>query len=221
MKCPHCLVEIHPDINKHFVNGDSEGQHRIDQIICPACNKSVFILHFFANLKYCDVNNLSNNSYITNSIVMYPKGVSRSPCSTDIPERFSSDYKEACLVLQDSPKASAALCRRCLQNILQECTDIKHQDLSKEIQEIIDRRLLPSHLLDSLDAVRNIGNFAAHPLKSTSTGEIVPVEPGEAEWCLDVLEGLLDHFFIQPANTARKKAVLDAKLKDLGKPPMK
>jgi hypothetical protein len=29
--------------------------------------------------------------------------------------------------------------------------------------------------------VRTIGNFAAHPIKSTSTGTIVDVEPGEAE----------------------------------------
>jgi hypothetical protein len=33
-----------------------------------------------------------------------------------------------------------------------------------------------------LDAIRTIGNFAAHPIKSTSSGEIVDVEPGEAEW---------------------------------------
>lgn len=47
---------------------------------------------------------------------------------------------------------------------------------------------------------------------SKSTGDIVDVEPGEAEWTLDVLEGLFDFFFVQPAKTVARKAALDAKL---------
>ena len=31
-------------------------------------------------------------------------------------------------------------------------------------------------------------NFAAHPIKSMHTGEVIEVEPGEAEWLLDTLE---------------------------------
>jgi hypothetical protein len=57
---------------------------------------------------------------------------------------------------------------------------VKHQDLFNEIQEVINRNTLPSHIAEGLDAVRNIGNFAAHPMKGQSTGDIVPVEPGEA-----------------------------------------
>ena len=51
---------------------------------------------------------------------------------------------------------------------------------------------LPSSLADNVDAVRQVGNFAAHPIKSTSIGEIVEVEENEAEWLLDVLEELFD-----------------------------
>jgi len=72
-----------------------------------------------------------------------------------------------------------------------------------------------------LDAVRNIGNFAAHPMKSQSTGEIVPVEPGEAEWNLDVLESLFDFHFVAPAKTKARKDALNKKLKDAGKPPVR
>ncbi len=46
-----------------------------------------------------------------------------------------------------------------------------------------------SRIVCRIDAVRVIGNFAAHPIKSKSTGEIVDVEPGEAEWNLNTLEG--------------------------------
>lgn len=47
------------------------------------------------------------------------------------------------------------------------------------------------------------------------------VEPGEAEWLLDVLEGLFDFYFVQPANAQRKRDALNEKLKAAGKPGMK
>jgi len=58
-------------------------------------------------------------------------------------------------------------------------------------------------------------------MKSQGTGQIVPVEPAEAEWNLDVLEALFDFYYVQPAVVAKKRAALDAKLKDAGKKPMK
>jgi len=139
----------------------------------------------------------------------------------DVPEKYREDYDEACLVLPDSAKASAALSRRCLQLLLRDEARVTHQDLFNEIQELLDRKTLPSHITDSLDAVRVIGNFAAHPIKSQSTGEIVPVEPGEAEWNLDALESLFDFYFVAPARTKARKDALNKKLSDAGKPPVK
>jgi hypothetical protein len=134
---------------------------------------------------------------------------------------FRQDFNEAVAVLSLSPKASAALSRRILQAILREKAKTKKRDLADQIDEVIALGHMPTHILEGLDAVRNIGNFAAHPIKSTSTGEIVEVEPGEAEWNLDVLESLFDYYFVQPALTAKRRAALDAKLKDANKPPLK
>lgn len=97
----------------------------------------------------------------------------------------------------------------------------KKRDLANEIQQTIDSKSLPSHLSESIDAIRNIGNFAAHPLKSTSTGEIIDVEVGEAEWLLDVIEALFDFYFVQPAILKAKREALNKKLAEIGKPPMK
>ena len=47
------------------------------------------------------------------------------------------------------------------------------------------------------------------------------VEPGEAEWLLDVLEGLFDFYFVQPAILAKKRQALNRKLQEAGTPPMK
>ena len=124
-------------------------------------------------------------------------------------------------MLQDSAKASAALSRRCLQHVLREKARVKKSNLADEIQQVLDSRKLPSHLAEGIDAVRNIGNFGAHPIKSTNTGEIVDVEPGEAEWNLDVLEGLFDFYFVQPELLKKKREALNKKLADAGKPPMK
>jgi hypothetical protein len=155
------------------------------------------------------------------SRIVHPKTTTRKPLSHEVPSDFSDDYKEACLVLADSEKASAALSRRCLQHLLRSKAGVKPSDLASEIQEALDSKQLPSHLADAIDAVRNIGNFAAHPIKSKQSGEIVEVEPGEAEWCLDTLEGLFDFYFVQPALLKKKRNDLNAKLAAAGKPPVK
>lgn len=152
---------------------------------------------------------------------VFPLTSSRPPVPPEVDSAFADDYHEACLVQSLSPKASAALSRRCLQNILREKAQVKKGDLANEIQEVINSGKLPSYLIESIDAVRNIGNFAAHPNKSQSTGEIIDVEPGEAEWLLDVLEGLFDFYFVQPELLKRKRDELNKKLADLGKPQMK
>jgi hypothetical protein len=120
-----------------------------------------------------------------------------------------------------SPKASAALSRRILQNIIREDFNIERRDLAKEIDSFIALPGIPSYLADAVDAVRNIGNFAAHPLKDTNTGEVVDVEPGEAEWLIEVLDALFDFKFVQPRRLAERKQKLNEKLKGLGKPEMK
>jgi hypothetical protein len=91
-----------------------------------------------------------------------------------LPSESVEDYKEACLVLSNSPKASAALSRRCLQLLLRTTAGVKPGDLSNEIQEVLEGKTLPSGLAETIDMVRIFGNFAAHPIKSKSTGEVVP-----------------------------------------------
>ncbi len=122
---------------------------------------------------------------------------------------------EACAVLQLSPKASAALSRRNLQAILREKGKTTEKNLYDQIEEIIPK--VPSHISEGLHAVRHIGNFAAHPMKSTNSGEILEVEEGEAEWNLDVLESLFDFYFVQPEIFAKRKAGLNKKLREVAK----
>ena len=122
-------------------------------------------------------------------------------------------------MLADSSKASAALSRRCLQHVLREAGKTAKKDLADQIAETIPK--VPSYVGEMLDAVRAIGNFAAHPLKSTNTGEIIGIEPGEAEMLLETLVTVFDFYFVQPARTKGRRAAVNAKLQEAGKPPLR
>jgi len=153
--------------------------------------------------------------------MFYPKAPARAPLPAEVPQNFAEDYTEACLVLADSAKSSAALSRRCLQKLLRDHVHVKPGNLDNEIQQVLDSGKLPTDLAEAIDAVRVIGNFAAHPIKSTNTGEIIDVEPGEAEWQLDTLEVLFDFYFVRPEALKKKRDALNVKLAEAGKPALK
>ena len=212
MKCPHCLTGLHEDWSTDYIGADASAGYQVRHMTCPEC------YNFMIQLGITDY------GYETAEVewrFVQPKSISRTPVSPDVDDSFlKKAYEQACLVLADSAMASAALSRRCLQHILREKAGVAHKDLIHEIQEVIDSNQLPTNLENDLDAVRNIGNFAAHPTKSTRSGEVMEVEPGEAEWNLDVVEGLIDFYFVRPAESVRKRMALNEKLKEAGKPEL-
>jgi hypothetical protein len=139
----------------------------------------------------------------------------------EVPANIAEDYVEACNVLPISPKASAAL-RRCLQNMLR-ANNYKARDLAHEIDLLLNdtdpMKALPRKLRETVDAIRVFGNFAAHPADNKATLELIEVESHEAEWCLETIEELFEHFYVGPVTAKAKKAALDAKLAAGGKPP--
>jgi len=226
MQCPHCLVAFHDKPEWLLLGKDVDGSWALVKLHCPACRKLVLSLSRGEPIYGNDPYNrkvFRQLAPVHWSALVYPRAALRKACPSEVLKTapdLAADHKEACLVLADSPKASAALSRRCLQSLLRQRAGVTPGNLADEIQQVLDSAVLPSHLAQSLDAVRQIGNFAAHPIKSTSSGEVVPVEPGEAEWTLDTLDGLFDFYFVQPALTAQRRAALEAKLKDAGKPPL-
>lgn len=213
MKCPHCAVGIHEafQVNQIHILGEEVWFGYFQR--CPECQKPIVKLESEHRAPQGQ-----HGRKIVPLFCAYPASASPRPVAPDVPDPYKKDFEEAVAVLPISPKASAALSRRNLQAVIHDKAGIKRKDLNQEIQALIDSGVLPSYLSESLHAVRNIGNFAAHPIKSTSTGEIVDVEPGEAEWNLDVLESLFDFYFVQPAIAAKRKAELNKKLKNAGKP---
>lgn len=211
MKCPHCLENFHDEWQAYDLDVPQTQKARrfqVERTICPACNNVVIRLRFVQE---------ERDGWIV--LQVWPRGSARPPLSPAVPESYASDYSEAALILADSPKASAALGRRCLQDLLREVAKVTPGDLFSEIGEVMPK--LPAHLADAVDAVRNIGNLAAHPMKSQNTGAVLDVEPGEAEWLLEVLEGLFDFYFVQPELLAQRRQAINAKLAEAGKPSVR
>jgi len=219
MKCPHCLVSFHDAWEAVSIGSDTEGHWGIRRTACPECKRiTVYLGH--ANVATGFGMKLGPEQ-VAKDFMVRPKAQARSPLPAAVHPIFAEDYKEACVTLADSAKASAALSRRCLQKLLRDHVGVKHSDLAKEIQEVLDSNKLPSDLANALDAVRVVGNFAAHPIKSTNTGEIIEVEPLEAEWQLDTLEALFDFYFVRTEELKKRRDAANAKLAEAGKPPMK
>jgi Domain of unknown function (DUF4145) len=225
VKCPHCLTDFHDQKTETALNQvyapqltERDGaQWMAIARICPACGQAIIDLRRRKMVATGSGVSVAQDSEIR----AWPKGVARAPLSTHVPQKYASDYREACLVMRDSPKASAALSRRCLQLLLRDEAKVKPGNLSVEIDQALASKMFPASIAGAVDGIRQIGNFAAHPMKSTNSGEIIEVEDGEAEWCLDVLESLFDFYFVQPKVLAEKKAALNKKLTDAGKNPMK
>jgi hypothetical protein len=183
--------------------GDSECQIQIEAHICPECGQHIVY------------------AWVPECVRVYPPAQEWVDFSSYVPSVLFRDFEEARSVIDVSPKASAMLGRRCLQRLIREHIGIADKNLDKEIASVLASNRLPSYLADDLDAVRNVGNFAAHPMKSQETGEIMDVEPGEAVWTLKVLEGLFDFYFVAPRKAERRREELNCKLKDAGHPTMK
>lgn len=219
LKCPHCHVAFKSEWHMVELGGDPDGVWQLRQTHCPDCERQIVVLRQYTLPVRVRPPMTPVPPQLIAERPVWPRAVARKPVPVGVPKAVGDDYLEACNTLPESPKASAALSRRCLQNLLIEKAGVKKKDLVDQIQEVLDSKQLPSRLADDLHAVRVVGNFGTHPIKSKSTGEIVEVEPGEAEWNLDVLEALFEFYFVEEERAKQRREALNAKLKDAGKPP--
>ncbi len=223
-RCPHCSTVVRFEAAEPPLRrlGDTYAYHELiitgatqilclHAVACPECGQLIVSI---------ETGEWEQNAFLGHEEhIVWPRRSARQPVPKEIPDHVKADYEEAALVLNLSPKASAALSRRCLQAVLREAGGANHRDLSKQIEAVIPN--LPSYIAQNIDAIRNIGNFAAHPMKDQANGQILDVEPGEAEWNLDVLDLLFDYYYAQPTLAQQKRDALNAKLRSANKPPMK
>ncbi len=227
MKCPHCEVEIHYNPDGKLIGEDPQKKWIVFSSNCPSCkNVIIYLIGLDGRKFFGDIRSISYNSALAQKadqelVLAYPKYRNHPIPPNEVPKDYADDYIEASKVLAISPKSSAALSRRCLQKLIRNQFGFVKRTLADEVEELLASQKLPVYLSKAVDAIRNFGNFAAHPIPDQSTGEILDVESGEAEWCLEILGDLLNECFVKPAKIQNKIDAANFKLKNAGKPIMK
>ena len=110
-----------------------------------------------------------------------------------IPDPILADYREASLIVDASPKASATLARRCLQGMIRDFWRISKSRLKDEIDELKDH--VDGETWAAIDSIRKVGNIGAHMEKDVNI--IVEVESGEAEKLIWLIELLLKEWYVR------------------------
>jgi hypothetical protein len=126
---------------------------------------------------------------------------SSKPQPDVIPLPLREDYYESCSIKELSPKASAALSRRCLQGMIRDFCGIAKGTLDKEITALRTAvtdgnapKGVTEESVDAIDHVRTVGNIGAHMEKDINL--IVEVEAGEAQVLLELVESLFEEWYV-------------------------
>ena len=182
MKCPHCTVTIHIAWNAGTILADSESMTWIwNAAVCPHCNRPIIRLgrypvpegqaSFYGYLQGFD---------LRDARIVCPRVEQRTPLGGVVPDGLKADYQEACAVLPISAKASAALSRRVLQVLLLEhgyTSGNLAQQVAAVLNETNPSKVLPSSIKESIDVIRNFGNFSAHRITDKTSLQVIGVGP--------------------------------------------
>lgn len=232
MDCPHCDRGFHDVCSWDYLSSDKTYGWLLGHQNCPSCGKIIIEVNRIARHEYeYDVSQSRPASPAGRRSIIYPtNGSIRRNVPSEVPSSLADDFQEAAAVLELSPKASAALSRRCLERVLSDkllsLRDSADKPTSKKptLEDLIGKASsklgLSQSLVNQLHEIRVLGNFAVHTIKDTHSGEIVEVEPGEAEAMLDLLERLFDEVFVKPEGDRKRRAGINDKLIAAGKPPL-
>jgi hypothetical protein len=164
-------------------------------IVCPNpdCQKYTLVVqlyesHFEKNLPMSARAKLDN---LLQEWALIPSSKAKTFPSY-IPKAILEDYREACLIRDLSPKASATLARRCLQGMIRNFWSVKPGRLVDEINAIEEK--VDPRMWDAIQAVRKLGNIGAHMEKDIDV--IVDVDPGEADLLIGLIETLLREWYV-------------------------
>lgn len=203
--CPFCNTEqAVANEGRHAAFADltienAAGPRRlvVKYAVCPnpACRE----FSLSASLHSLEVN--GNRSYTGKHLKTWPlipPSRARS-FPVAIPSLILQDYQEACLTLELSPKVSAALSRRCLSSMLRDFWQVQPGSLSDEFRQA--RSAMDPLTWEAVEAVKKSGLIGARMEREGA--EISETEPGEAQMLIDLIETLIQDWYVTRAE--RKK----------------
>jgi len=192
MRCPHCQAEVDVKFHTFALGQDADGSWQVATTRCPVCDRIVARLVTDSGRTY----------------PAWPPGSLRPFLSPDVPEPWRGEYHVSCQVLVHSEEAAAALARRLLGRLLQKQLGIEGDNLFELIGKATALPSLPSYLKEALGVYVQVARLSTESSKSIYPDRLSPVEPGEAEWTLDVIESFLEFEFVARAKLQRKIAAL-------------
>ncbi len=149
----------------------------------------------------------SNHNEVIGPVVQHWNLIPESRARTFppyIPAVVLDDYREACLIRDKSPKASATLSRRCLQGMIRDFWKVKPGRLVDEIDAI--QAMIDPVTWGAIDALRRLGNIGAHMEKDINL--IVDVDPDEANLLIELIETLLTEWYVNREERANRMNAL-------------
>ena len=215
--CPFCnqpttITDTNTNTNTHeFSHMNKDGLLRLKTqvIVCPnlECREYAIVASLYKTENISPVNSPPYMMLVEPALMTWtlrPKSGAK-PFPAYIPKAILDDYIEACLIVCDSPKASATLSRRCLQGMIRDFWGIKDTTLALEINALQGN--IDSTTWAAIDAIRGVGNIGAHMEKDINV--IVDVELEEAQQLIGLIEFLLkDWYVVRHEREEHKKRVI-------------
>ena len=161
----------------------------------------------------------TTSSTKTDTSIGYPRDRVRQ-VDPHVPEEFARDFIEAAAILDRSHRMSAVLARRVLSDLLEKYANLGQFSLTTRIDKFIDDTNQPRSLRENLHHLREIADFSAHTQRNDGS-EVLDATREEAEWTLDVVERLFDHFIVTPEKDRAIREGIDPKIKEAGRKEIK
>jgi hypothetical protein len=196
MLCPHCQTEISVTPHVFALGEDKDGSWQVSSSRCPVCQRLLV-----------DICTKDGCTYPA-----WPATSTRPRLAEDVPAELAAEYLAASQIIAYSPEASAAVSRRLLHRFLATHTGAGSGGLANQIEKVVRSTELPAYLKDALQTLSRIARLQPGSEKSRRPELLAPVEPGEAEWLLDVLHPLFELYFVQPARVQRQQNALEEKI---------
>ncbi|WP_048077253.1 DUF4145 domain-containing protein [Halorubrum sp. AJ67] len=145
-------------------------KYKEDGFNCPHCGAYAQIM--WSTMAYnqrkiegdiSKCNRCGNYSLWMNRKLCYPRTPSASKAHEHMPDDITGEYNEARNVVDESPRAAAALLRLALQKLLENHLDTPGDGIHHDIGHLVDENEIRPRVQKMLDGVRITGNNSVHP----------------------------------------------------------
>lgn len=213
-ECPYChksqTIDADRDqsVKSHLMTlGNADGERALlsSFVVCtnPECRR------FTLRVSLAEADKVPGGGWDIGEVLRTWKLIPPSqakPLPDFIPGPIRKDYEEACLIVDLSPKASAALARRCLQGMIRDYWKITKYTLHQEIKALEEH--VDKETFDAMMSLKGLGNIGAHPERDVTC--LVDIEPEEASVLIALIEILLDDWYVAREKKKQTKTAIRA-----------